>query len=253
MFYEARSHIKNLYFRKKHMNNWLSVANIALATAGSFQALDTAKNPIIHEWEKIDPKSPRLNDKIRELSDIFIAYYLPAEMEFIRKCPELVPQDFMLNSLAHLVNQTVVDWFTIEQQAHKILQNFLTQTDWPQYAQPEDIQLFVIAKDAQTGDVLGARHFLINSECENGSVRVGFLGVSKVGQNRGIEQLLLSSIFRIVPETTRLFLHVRETNKTAQELYATFGFTHLRENYHIGLILNIKLRHLNVCNKQHKD
>ena len=43
-------------------------------------------------------------------------------------------------------------------------------------------------------------------------------------QNRGLEKLLMSSIFKLRPNAQRIFLHTRSTNQRAIELYEEWGF-----------------------------
>lgn len=49
-------------------------------------------------------------------------------------------------------------------------------------------------------------------------------GVESGAQGRGIEKLLVSSIFKLM-RVTRIFVHTRITNEAAIGMYSEWGFT----------------------------
>lgn len=49
-------------------------------------------------------------------------------------------------------------------------------------------------------------------------------------QQRELEKLLMSSIFKLVPDTRRIFLHTRTTNEDAIKKYNSWGFVQFPGN-----------------------
>lgn len=132
---------------------------------GQFLALDEHNNPLTLEWELIPGNAPRLTEKIRELSDIFVKTYTQQELEFARACPD---------------------------------------------------------------EVQGAIQFFVTAQEPHGSIKAAMFGVlpgTYLGQKKQLEKLLMSSIFRLLPETSRLFLHTRKTAIQTIGMYREWGFT----------------------------
>ena len=55
-------------------------------------------------------------------------------------------------------------------------------------------------------------------------MKAALYGVIPSAQNRGLEKLLMSSIFRLRSEVKRIFLHTRSTNQQAISDYEDWGF-----------------------------
>lgn len=194
---------------------------------GIFSVQDKLNKPITLQWEKIKGKTKRLSEKINELAPLFISTYTLAETEFAKKMPQEVPQDFMLKSLAPLLEQgaDTVDWKVFEQKVQTIVEQFFTTMDWSAHSDEEETHIFVVAQDQKTKENVAALQFLISPKFEKGSVKSGMFGIAQTAKNREIEQLLMSSIFRIVDEIERIFLHTRCTNQEAIARYKDWGFT----------------------------
>jgi hypothetical protein len=170
------------------------------------------------EWEGIEATSPLLTSRIRELSNILIDTYVPMELEFARQHPEAVPSEFFLKPLAELFKAPKVNWQAAEEQLKGVLQQFFNKTDFAQFAQSEDLCLLVVAKSQ--GIAHGMIQFLITPEYEYGTIKAGFYAAQK-----GIEHELMGSVFKVLPETNRIFLHTRSTNEASLALYRSWGFT----------------------------
>jgi ribosomal protein S18 acetylase RimI-like enzyme len=152
--------------------------------------------------------------------------YTKMELEFARQYLDLVPQEMFLKPLAPLFEHGLqqVDWQQAEEQLKEVLSNFFTSTDFANYAGPEDINIFVTAKDPASGALLGLIQFLVTSDYNYGTVKVALYGVAANAHDSGIELMLMSSIFKLIPEVSRIFLHTRKTNQSALDLYRAWGF-----------------------------
>ncbi|HSW73762.1 MAG TPA: GNAT family N-acetyltransferase, partial [Candidatus Limnocylindria bacterium] len=111
-----------------------------------------------------------------------------------------------------------------EQELMAHLRNFFATMDFAQYAGAQDINIIVTVTDTKSGKLLGIIQFLVSPSFADGNVRVCLFGLASEAHDRGIEKLLVSSIFKIVPDITRLFLHTRVTNSKALDLYQSWGF-----------------------------
>lgn len=208
-------------------SDWVTHIHTVLGSQrGRCKASDNNGNSILLEWEKVDPTSSRLNAIIKEASELLVQTYVPMELEFAKKHPETVDSEMFLKPLASLFQHGVdkVDWIAVEQGLTKNMHQFFLTTDFAKYSGQNDIQIFVAAKDEGSGATLGFIQFLITPQFEYGVIKAAFFGVAAGSENIGIEKLLLSMIFKLIPEVTRVFLHTRITNKKALDLYQDLGF-----------------------------
>ena len=208
-------------------SNWLHYINETVKNEkGSVILNDSSDDPIVLEWEKINGKSPRLTQKIQEVSAILAHTYTIQEIEFAKMNPELVPQEYFLKALTPLFEKGLkqVDWKTAEHHMLEVFTQVFTRSDFAQYASEQDISLFITIVDQKTNQLLGVNQFLITSEFEYGTLKSAYFGISHSAQNRGLEKLLMGWIFKLVPGTTRLFMHTRKTNKQLISLYQSWGF-----------------------------
>lgn len=193
---------------------------------GQFQTEDNIKNSITLRWELIDPTSSNLNEAIKNSSEILVQMYTSMELQFARKHPEAVGSEMFLKPISAMFENGVenVDWTTATTKLSESLRHFLTTTDFAKYGNTHDVQIFVTAYDTKSGKQLGIIQFLAMPQFEYGAVKVAFFGVDEFSQSQGIEQILLSSIFKLIPDLSRIFLHTRISNETILKLYESIGF-----------------------------
>jgi ribosomal protein S18 acetylase RimI-like enzyme len=197
-------------------------------THGSFLAHDIHHNPIVVGWEIIPGQTDRLTEKIKSLSNILVAAYTQTEVEFARTKPEAVAHDFMLKPLAHLLEKDV-DWNMFTQQTAVLLEQFFVAFDWKNRSGALENNIFVTAQDQNTGDIVGVMQFLITPEFSQGTIKAALSGVVPSWHNRGLEKILISSIFKIRPDVKVIFLHTRATNQSALDKYQEWGFVRTAE------------------------
>jgi len=213
---------------QKTNSDWIAHIKQSIHTEnGTFQAHDNLSNPIALKWELIDPTSLKLNQVITKSSEILVQMYTSMELQFVKKHPETVGSEMFLAPIAPMFENGVenVDWNTAAQQLSSNLHQFLTATDFAKYGSINDVQLFVTAHDATSDKQLGIMQVIVMPQFDHGTVKVAFFGVQDSAHNQGIEQLLLSSIFTLIPDASRIFLHTRITNEAALNLYLNIGFT----------------------------
>lgn len=133
-----------------------------------FIASDILNNPITFEYEEIRGQTDRLSEKIKSLSEILVPSYAQSEVEFARKKPEDVPNDFMLKSLAPLLDEKTndIDWSLFQQKTENLLRQFFVTMDWKASSGAQDIHIFVVARNKETDKALGVIQFMITPDIE---------------------------------------------------------------------------------------
>jgi len=209
----------------KNTSKWLNFIKKTLPKSGQLSTYAITGTPIILEWQAYNPTSPECIQTIRNLSEIFIQTYTRQELEFARKWPEKVPTEMFLKDITPLFNRGVehVNWKEAERHVRTKMEQFFATNDFAVWANSHDITIFVVAKNS-SGGKLGAIQFSVTPDFEYGNVRAGLTGILSYAQHRGIEKLLMSSIFKLLPTTSRIFLHNRPTNEQALAMYHDWGF-----------------------------
>lgn len=218
---------------RKNSPTWITRVNEEFASikAGKFIAKNTAGESVSMVWEKIDPCSEKFTQVIQSCHEILAQTYTQVELKFAQKFPEIASQEYFLKSLAPLFADTQnIDWTNVESQIKAVFMDFFAKTDFAKFSDPNDVCLLVIAKNKATGVPLGLIQFLVNSEYAPNSVKACYYGIDATAQGKGLEQLLMSTIFRILPITKRIFLHTRATNEAAINMYTTWGFAKFSES-----------------------
>ncbi len=173
------------------------------------------------KWERIAGNTARLTEKIHQISNVLIPAYTEIELNFALKQPHAVANDFMLKSLAPLIEKGI-EKEALNREINKVIEQFFSATDWAGYSKPEEQYVFVIAEIE--GKEVGAIQFMISPEFNDHNVRIGLFGVLPNFQHTDLEKILMGSIFKLEPATIRLFLHARESNQRAIDLYLSWGF-----------------------------
>jgi ribosomal protein S18 acetylase RimI-like enzyme len=200
-------------------------------TKGRFTATDKLGSPIIIEWHKTRLVAPEFAMAMKEAWDVARDAYMPVEMEFLRVFPQVVGKEDYFKPFEPLFKNGInaVDWV----KAEEIMQNILKShfifdiSSWgPEVTAmfAHDICYVVTAKEQQTHKLLGFITFMLRPNYAKGDTKVMSFAVDKKHQNCGLGKLLMSSILKIKPDITRIFLCTRVTNDTALKAYRSWGF-----------------------------
>lgn len=208
-------------------DNTSIIESIKTMNHGILKAKDNFGAPIELVWEEVDVTTKRLNEILKEASPLLAQTYASMELEFARQYPEAVETEMFLKPLASYFKDGVelVDWQQLEKILCAQLVQFFSATDFAQYLAPGERQWFVTAKDAKTGQTLGIIQFLVQPQFEQGTVKVAMFGVEQGAHERGIDKLLMSSIFKFMNGGSRIFLHTRVTNESMLNALQALGFT----------------------------
>ena len=191
---------------------------------GRFLAKDTLGRTVILEWEKATVKEPAHAKNMNEICEVACQAYTEVEVRFLKQFPDIVQSDqyyksfepFFANGVKH------VDWSLVEKEMNDRIKQ-IHQMDYSQL-NAEDLYFFVKVRDRRTNKLLGFTIFLIKSEYSYGTVKDISIGLMPEVQGYGLGKLLISSVFKIIPNVDRIFLFTRITNNRAIGAYRAWGF-----------------------------
>lgn len=213
--------------RKEQKSVWLnSTKELMDQKSGTFQIKDKLDLPVIFEWQVIDPKSLEFTQEIKQVSHLLVDTYTQMELDFTKKYPNSISNEYFLKTLEPLFKSGLenVDWKLVEDQIKSTFDQFFANTDFSMFAGKDEFHLFVFAKNIQNGEYLGFIQFLITPEYQDGTIKIAYFGVSQVANKYNLEHFLIASVFKLIPNIKRLFLHTRVTNQKAIDLYYSLGF-----------------------------
>lgn len=212
--------------RNKNMHNQIEPKKF-----GKFSAKDKQGIPVILEWYKTSIVSMDFAASMKEVWEFARDAYTPVEMQFLKAFPDVVGKEPYFKSFEQLFQQGVanVDWKAAEETMQSILQGHFVfdPSKFPEQVikMYESDQVFlVVVKDKATGKSLGFITFMVRANYPVGDVKVMSFAMDTAHQKRGLGKLLMSSIFKIVPDIKRIFLCTRVTNDTALKAYSSWGF-----------------------------
>lgn len=217
---------------QKAVSKWFASIPEKTACSGMLQAHDKQGLPIVLEWYRTSFQSADFSEIKKIISEVLIEDYVSVSIEFLKQHPEAVQQDENFRSLEPLFKNGVerIDWNLVENQEREELRqvfafDLASLIAESKISLPEDYYFFVLARDKTTSNLLGFIRFGIAPYYVFGDVKVITVAVASIAQNRNLEKLLMSSIFKIIPNVKRIFLATRPTNITAIKAYETWGFT----------------------------
>lgn len=213
------------------MNNlqstWISLANDASIQNNNFVIEDKKGNSFILEWMKGNILSPELGTFKKDLSDFAASELTLSELSFLKAHPESVSSELFLMSSSSLLQNGFenANWDAISETIKSSITQFY-QADLSKFGDEvlkpllNDVYFFATLKSSNK-EPLGFLLFSITPQLPFGDVKViNFF----VKPNLGLEKMLMTLIFKILPLTKRIFLFVRPTNTKAIEIYSSIGF-----------------------------
>ena len=212
-------------------NEWLAHIKKTTVEEGSLATKDEQGNPIVIEWKRADILSPNLAHFKSSICDLASKEIAPAELQFLRAYPEAAPQELFLKACVPLLKDGVgvADWAAVEEKIQAAIKQFYL-ADLSQFGSEiikplmDDLYFFGTVKNRREDRVCGFLMFAITPALPFGNIKVINLLVSSIECGRGLEKAMLSSIFKLIPQTQRIFLFVRPTNEIALDMYKALEF-----------------------------
>lgn len=211
---------------------WISCAKQISPTTRNFTIKDKYGKSIILEWEKTDIQSPNLTEFKKTVCELAAQTLAPTEALFLQQYPEAVDQELFLKPCLSLFENGLenVDWNLVEETIQSTIKQFylsdLSSFD-PAIIKPllEDVYFLVKIKEgSESQQLLGFAMFAITPALPFGNVKLINIAVLPEEKDRGLNQLLLSTVFNILPQTKSIFLYIRPTNNSSLKEFRSCGF-----------------------------
>lgn len=195
-----------------------------------FTLHDASKKQIIVQWHMADIISPILAAFKKEVADLAAQTTASSEVEFLRQYPEAVNQEIFLKSCAPFFAQGVdkVDWKAVKTNIETTIKQFYC-TDIAVFGEQaikalsHDVYFFASARKEETCDLLGFCMFAITPQLPYGDIKLINISL-EASLDQSLGKQLLALLFAII-KPQRIFTAIRPTNKQAQDLFASCGFT----------------------------
>jgi GNAT superfamily N-acetyltransferase len=208
-----------------------SFTHMNQAQTNQFETTDKNGNSIILEWQKNSFTDPAFAQAMKQVWEVARPAYVPVEMQFLKAFPDVVGKEPYFKTFEPLFSNGIeqVDWTAAESIMAEILKgHFIFDpalfSEAMITAYGKDTCFMVTAKDKASETLLGFATFMTRATYPTHTVKVMALGIEPKHQKRGLGKILMSSIFNILPATTKLFLCTRVTNDTALNAYKKWGF-----------------------------
>ncbi len=214
-------------------SSWLKI--IATANnAGSIEScitINTIETPVVINWLLTDMLSPQLTAFKKEVSDLAASVTASTETELLRIHPAAIAEGGFFTGcesfFAHGLPLT--DWHQLEKTIQKNVEQFYLM-DITLFGietinkLKEDVYFVVTMKNKITNDLLGFIMTSVTPALQYGNIKLINLIVAPEYPNQGLEELLLNTIFAIVPQATQITTIVRSTNEQLLTVYYRYGF-----------------------------
>lgn len=183
-------------------------------TSGHFTMQDENNSPIALDWVKIDVTTAQLTEKVKAVSQLLTSAYTEVELMFAQTKTEEIPSDQFLQSLAPLITSgyNKIDWDLVRVEIKTLLNKFFTTMDWSLFSNPKDSYFFITAKEGISNKPIGVMQCILSPE-RPGSVKIElYNGICINKDYPNLQSILLSTIYKLFPDTQRIFFHTRVTN-----------------------------------------
>ncbi len=232
----------NISTESQHtLSAWVTAlrSRAQLQQSGHFTALDGEHNPLVIEWNITDILSPDLAAFKKEVCEIAAHTHAASEVQFLQAHPEAVSQDPFLKSCEPLFETSIdsVEWKEVEERIKSTYKQFYLM-DIAQFG--ADIikkiadDLYVIAtikeapslKNHESEKIVGCMMAAVTPALAYGDIKLIKLALAPANGEYERGELLVSTLFKVIPGVQRIFSSIRPTDKDALQAYFSWGFTH---------------------------
>lgn len=211
--------------------DWLAYAKSASALDGKAYAADENGCSFILKWERSDILSPNLATFKKDLSDLAAEKLSESELAFIKANPEAAASELFLRACQPLLEKGAknADWHAIKETIKSSVKQFYLadlSKFGPDMIRPllNDIYFCATVSKPDEKELLGFLLFSITPALPFGEVKVINFFMKDHNPNSGLQNILMGLVFKILPQTKRIFLFARPTDSAALEMYAAMGF-----------------------------
>lgn len=208
---------------------WLTYAKTASAVDGKVLAIDEKGQRLVLEWKRADILSQDLAAFKKNLSSLAAEKLSKTELAFLKANPEAASSELFLRSCKSLLESDNVDWHAIQEIIKTSVKQFYLadlSKFGPDIIKPllDDIYFCVTTRFLDEKEPVGFLLFSITPALPFGDVKVINFFMREDNSSADLKNILMGMIFKILPQTKRIFLFARPTDLAALEMYATMGF-----------------------------
>ena len=182
---------------------------------------------MILNWKKTDILSKELAEFKIKVSDLACNILVPNEVKFLQAYPQAVMQEMFLRPCAPFFEKGIekVDWTRVKETISSTMKQFYLMdisTFGDALLKPlmQDVYYLVSIKEKE--ELLGFAMFATTPALASGHVKL--INVATLPKAKGLDKLLMNSIFTILPSAKTLFLYTRPTNTEDIQNYISWGF-----------------------------
>lgn len=197
-----------------------------------FHTHDSLGTPVIIKWYQTSMFSRQFTHDLANLWPIARLTYTRQEIDFLKKFPEAVGVEPFFTSCKPLFKNGTehVNWQEVSGLMETILEKYFVMDPEliPEALKDKfkDYSLFLITVSDKGNDVQsGFIVFMTSPHYPEGTYKATMFAVEAQAQQQELRRLLMSSLFVIIPTTTRIFLDTRITNESMISECTTWGFT----------------------------
>lgn len=211
-------------------NEWLTYIKEVTPEEGKIMTKDLRGKSISIDWKRTDILSEDLAHFKRSICELASEELGSIEWQFLRAYPESASQEIFLRSCVPLLKNGPenADWGAIKEEIQTTIKQFYLAdlSKFGEIIKPlmNDLYFFAAVKNEGEDHICGYIMFSITPALPFGNVKVINLLVREKERGRGLEKAMLSSIFKLIPQTKRLFCFARPTHKTGLEMYKALDF-----------------------------
>lgn len=211
--------------------DWLAYAKTASALDGKVYSADENGRSFILEWKRSDILSPNLAAFKKDLSDLAAEKLSESELAFLKANPEAAASELFLRACKPLLEKGAqnTNWHAVQETIKgSVKQFYLADLSkfGPDMIKPllNDIYFCATVSNPDEKKPLGFLLFSITPALPFGDVKVINFFMRDLNPNSKLQNILMGLVFKILPQTKRIFLFARPTDSAALEMYAAMGF-----------------------------
>ena len=181
--------------------------------------------------EKIRTLSPNLAAFKKDLSDLAAEKLSESELAFLKANPESASSELFLRACKPLLDKGVenADWQAVQEVIKSSVKQFYLadlSKFGPEMIKPllNDIYFCATVRNPDEKEPAGFLLFSITPALPFGDIKVINFFMRNDNPNSELQNILMGLVFKILPQTKRIFLFARPTDSTALKMYADMGF-----------------------------
>ncbi len=211
--------------------DWLEYAKTASAPEGKAYTTNEDGRSFSLEWKRSDILSQNLAAFKKDLSDLAAEKLSESELAFLKANPESASSELFLRACKPLLDNGAenADWHAVQETIKSSVKQFYL-ADLSKFGSDmikpllNDIYFCATVKNPDEKEPLGFLLFSITPALPFGDVKVINFFMKERNPSLELQNILMGLVFKILPQTKRIFLFARPTDSAALKMYSAMGF-----------------------------